>query len=141
MAATKRLRVPDTPSAIVAAASLALSSISASSRSSTRIRSPLRRLIFDSTGRALYAGAVNTSLGFARSTASSAVISLVVLAIERRSRGSLETITEPSRASMRMAAAASSSFGGDCAPAGAARASAPIRATTTPASLRITRAA
>ena len=45
-------REPEMPSASVSAASLALSSMSASSRSLTRMRSPGRRLICDSTGRA-----------------------------------------------------------------------------------------
>ena len=79
--------LPDTPRARVTAASLALSSSSASSRSETVIRSPAARSIRDSAGAGWYAGAVNTSPGRARSSTSNAVISLVVLAIALRWSG------------------------------------------------------
>ncbi len=52
MSRTNAGREPEMPSASVTAASLALSSIRPSNRSDTRIRSPGRRLIFDSIGAA-----------------------------------------------------------------------------------------
>ena len=87
MAVTNALVLPDTPRARVTAASFALSSSSAFSRSDTVIRSPAARSMRDSAGAASYSGAVNTSVGRARSSTSSAVISLVVLAIALRWSG------------------------------------------------------
>jgi hypothetical protein len=71
------------------AASFALGSIIARSRSLTVIRSPVWRPSFDSTGLDAYGGIVKTSPGSARSSVSSAVISFVVLAMARSSSASL----------------------------------------------------
>ena len=89
----------------------------------------------DSAGAASYSGAVNTSRGSASSSDSSAVISLVVLAIARSESGRLANITVPSRASMTIAACAVGTLGGRSAAAtepGAAAAS-----TTAVASMRL----
>jgi hypothetical protein len=89
----------------------------------------------DSTGSALYGGAVKTSPGRARSSVSSAVINFVVLAIARRLSGFSAYITSPSRPSTTIAAAALRSGGSaeSCAAADAGPASA---AAATAASVR-----
>ena len=64
---------------------------------------------------------MNTSLGLARSSASRAVISLVVLAIARSASGCLANMTVPSRASTTIAARASGTRGGALRRAGGGR--------------------
>ena len=94
-------------------------------------------------GAASYGAAVKTSFGRARSSDSSAVISLVVEAIERRSSGRLANITSPLRPSTTIADAAPLTSGGGVvwasAPAGVASRSAASAASTRAAAL--TRAA
>jgi hypothetical protein len=86
---------------------------------------------------------VKTSPGLASSSVSSAVISLVVLAIERSSSGRLANMTVPSTPSTRMAAWAVGTRGGECS-AAATGLGAATRSTATRASMRlrtVTRAA
>src|ERR671923_1861674 len=85
------------------------------------MRSPARRSMRDSGGSAWYGGAVKTSRGRARSSASSAVMSLVVLAMARRESAFFANITSPLRPSTTPPAAAVPASGGRAAaPAGAA---------------------
>ena len=95
----------------------------------------------DSAGRALYSGAVNTCRGRARSSASSAVISFVVLAIERRSSGRFAYITSPLRPSITIAAAAPDTSGGRWAAATAGRARTSAASAISASASGLTRAA
>ena len=84
----------------------------------------------DSAGMALYAGAVKTSSGSASSSASSAVISFVVLAIDRSWSGRFANMTVPSRASTTIAAAAVGTRGAAAPPRPGAAATGTTAAST-----------
>ena len=84
MRATNASREPAVQTASVIAASLALGSRAARSRSRTRICSPARRPICVSSGPAAYGGALQLRSSLSEDAAISVVISFVVLAISRR---------------------------------------------------------
>src|SRR4029453_7308198 len=77
------------------AASFALCTSAASTRSCTEMRSPARRLIVDSPTAAADGGATTTSSSFAWSSATSTVISFVMLATGTRAVALLPASTSP----------------------------------------------
>ena len=132
---TKAVREPAMRAASVAAASLALASSRPRRRSATVRRSPARRPITDSTASPRYRVAVTVWPRRMRSSVSSAVMSFVVLAIERRSRALRDQTMSPVAGSTRIPAGARTV--GAAAAAGAGRA-APRASTMTSAASAVT---